>query len=74
LLQSLNFNLNSSDSTETKAWQAVDVDMLFLRKAFRGRYLLVDDEHGVIGRDVLAAISLLFDGPNQGWFETTSTS
>lgn len=29
---------------------AVDLDMLFLGKAFRGRYLLTDDNHGVIGR------------------------
>jgi len=69
----LQFELLGFDGNKSMA-QAVDVDMLFLRKAFRGRYLLVDDEHGVIGRDVLAAISLLFDGPNQGWFETTSTS
>jgi hypothetical protein len=46
---------------------AVDLDMIFLGKAFRGRYLLTNDEHGVLGRDVLASMALLFDGPRQEW-------
>lgn len=49
--------------------QAVDLDMIFLRKAYRGRYLLTDDEQGVLGRDVLAAVVLLLDGPRQEWSE-----
>lgn len=43
--------------------QAVDLDMLFLRKAFRGRYLLANDDRGILGRDVLASVSVLLDGP-----------
>jgi hypothetical protein len=50
---------------------AVDLDMLFLNRAFRGRYLLTDDEHGIMGRDVLASLRLLFDGPAQAWSEQT---
>jgi hypothetical protein len=47
--------------------QAVDLDMLFLQKAFRGRYLIVDAERGILGRDVLASVILLFNGPAQEW-------
>lgn len=48
---------------------AVDLDMIFLARAYRGRYLLVDDDEGVLGRDVLASAALLFDGPAQEWSE-----
>ena len=46
---------------------AVDLDMIFLGKAFHGRYLLTNEAHGVLGRDVLAAVAILFDGPRQEW-------
>ena len=41
--------------------------MLFLGKAFRGRYLLTNEAHGVLGRDVLASVAILFDGPRREW-------
>ena len=47
--------------------QAVDLDMIFLQKAFRGRYLLIDSDRGILGRDVLASAILLFNGPAQEW-------
>jgi predicted aspartyl protease len=49
--------------------QAVDLDLIFLKKLYRGRYLVVDDEHGVLGRDVLASLILLLDGPRASWDE-----
>ena len=58
--------LQGFDGKRTIA-QAVDVDMIFLKKAYRGRYLLIDDDQGVLGRDVLADLVLLLDGPGQGW-------
>ena len=51
--------------------QAADLDMIFLNKAFRGRYLLTDQHHGILGRDVLNALRVLFDGPAQEWSEMT---
>lgn len=62
------YELVGFDGSRTTA-EAVDLDMIFLQKAYRGRYLLTDDEHGVLGRDVLAAVALLFDGPRQQWSE-----
>jgi hypothetical protein len=46
--------------------------MIFLKKAFRGRYLLIDDDRGVLGRDVLADVALLLDGPEREWSEHLS--
>lgn len=54
------------DGTRSFA-DAIELDMLFLNKAFRGRYLLIDADHGILGRDVLAALRLAFDGPRQEW-------
>jgi predicted aspartyl protease len=48
---------------------AVELDLVFLRKAFRGRYLLIDADHGILGRDVLASVALLLDGPARAWSE-----
>jgi hypothetical protein len=45
--------------------------MIFLSKAYRGRYLLIEDEHGVLGRDILAGVVLRVDGPKQEWSELT---
>ena len=49
--------------------QAVDLDMIFQQKAFRGRYLLIDEDRGILGRDVLASVTLLLNGPGQEWSE-----
>lgn len=49
--------------------ESVQLDMIFLRRAFRGRYLLIDDDRGILGRDVIANVALLLDGPNQTWEE-----
>ena len=44
-------------------------DLLFLKRAFRGRYLLLEEEHGILGRDILNHVNLLLDGPRQQWSE-----
>ncbi len=46
---------------------AAFMDVLFLNRAFRGRYLLVEANRGILGRDILNHLSLLFDGPQQKW-------
>ena len=49
--------------------QAVRLNMELLGKTFRGRFLLVDQEWGLLGRDVLNHLPLLFDGPRLIWGE-----
>ena len=49
------------DGTRSTA-EAVELDMLFLNRAFRGRYLVSDEEHGILWRDVLASLRVIFDG------------
>jgi len=47
----------------------VILDLLFLKRAFRGRYLLIEEERGIMGRDILNHVILLLDGPQQQWSE-----
>ena len=45
------------------------LDMIFLRRAFRGRYLVIEEECGILGRNALNQVALLLDGPRQQWSE-----
>lgn len=51
---------------------AVTLDLLFLRRAFRGRYLLIEEDRGIMGRDILNHVILLLDGRRQQWAEQMS--
>jgi hypothetical protein len=49
--------------------QAVNVEMVFLRRLFKGQYLVIDEDPGILGRDVLNHVALLLDGPGLRWDE-----
>ena len=67
-LDNLRYELIGFDRSKSFA-SVVMIDMLFLNRAFRGRYLLVEEEHGILGRDILNQVALLLDGPRQQWSE-----
>ena len=48
-----------------------EADVLFLSRAFKGRFLLTDQNRGILGRDVLNHLPILFDGPSLAWSEHT---
>lgn len=62
----LEYELIGFNGTRSTA-HAVDLDMLFLQRAFRGRYLVIDSDRGILGRDVLASVVLLLNGPTREW-------
>src|SRR3990172_7282654 len=41
---------------------AFQLELQLLGKVFRGQFLVVDGMHGVLGRNVLNSLSLVFDG------------
>lgn len=49
--------------------RAVVLDLLFLKRAFRGRYLVIEERRGIMGRDILNHLALLLDGPQLQWSE-----
>lgn len=51
--------------------QAVQLDLVFLNRTFRGRFLLIEQEWGILGRDVLNLVFLWLDGPGLVWSEHT---
>jgi hypothetical protein len=47
----------------------VQLELVFLHRTFRGQYLLIDQEWGIIGRNIMNRIPLLFNGPHLEWDE-----
>ena len=68
LLPDQRYELMSFDGSKSFA-PVVMLDLLFLRRAFRGRYLLIEAERSILGRDILNHVTLLLDGPRQQWSE-----
>jgi len=47
----------------------VQLELIFCRRTFRGQFLLINQEWGILGRNVLNSVPLLLDGPNLTWSE-----
>jgi hypothetical protein len=54
---------------EKRVLAAVRLDVIFLRKTFRGQFLPIDRPWGILGRNVLNAVALRLDGPQLTWEE-----
>jgi len=50
---------------------SVNLELLFLNRTFRGRFLVFDQDRGILGRDVLNHVSIILDGPSLSWREAT---
>ena len=62
------YELIAFDGSRTVT-RAVAAEMVFLRRNFKGAFLLVKDDCGVIGRDVLNHLSIQLDGLDLSWDE-----
>jgi hypothetical protein len=62
------YELEGFDGSKSSV-TAVRLEMLFLRRKFRGRFLIINQEWGVMGRDVLNHVPLILDGPSLNWHE-----
>lgn len=54
---------------ETKRLQLAKLELFFLDKKFAGEYLLIDRSIGILGRNVLNNLRLVFDGIRGKWDE-----
>lgn len=54
---------------ETNYLKSARLDLLFLNKTFKGEYLLIDRPIGILGRNILNKLRILFDGLRGGWTE-----
>lgn len=60
------YELTGFDGSQSSAL-AVRADLLFQHKTFKGEFLLINQEVGYIGRDILNHLSLSLDGPSLNW-------
>ena len=60
------FELMGFDGSSSRA-SAVDLELVFSGRLFRGKFLLIDQEWGILGRNVLNRVPILFDGPRLIW-------
>lgn len=44
--------------------------IIFCGRTFQGQYLLIEQEYGVLGRNILNAVPLTLDGPRLAWSES----
>jgi len=47
----------------------VQLELIFCDRTFRGQFLLINQEWGILGRNVLNSVPLMLDGPNLSWDE-----
>ena len=47
--------------------QVVRLELIFPERTFRGQFLLAEQNWGILGRNILNAAPLLFDGPRLLW-------
>ena len=64
--QSESYELEGFDGNRSMA-ESVQLELVFLRRNFRGRFLLVNSESGILGRNVLNHFAILLDGPGLSW-------
>ena len=60
------FRLVGFDGSSSQA-SAVDLELIFSGRSFRGKFLLIDQEWGILGRNVLNRVPILLDGPRLTW-------
>jgi hypothetical protein len=53
---------------------AVALTLEFLGKTFRGKFLLIESNVGIMGRNILNCTSLQFDGPALAWQELPASA
>lgn len=56
-------------SGEANILKVAKLDLLFLNKTFKGEYLLIDRPIGILGRNILKRLRILFDGLRGEWDE-----
>jgi hypothetical protein len=60
------FKVVSFDGTSSTA-SFVDLELSLAGRSFRGRFLLLDQEWGILGRNVLNHLRVQYDGPSLIW-------
>jgi hypothetical protein len=68
---STRFELIAFDGAKSES-EEIHAELAFLGRVFRGRFLVIDDEVGILGRHILNHVCIVLDGPNLQWDEQRS--
>jgi clan AA aspartic protease len=60
------FEIEAFDKTVSQS-AVVRLQMVFEGRSFRGEYLITEQDYGIIGRNVLNSLKIVFDGQNLRW-------
>jgi len=60
------YELVSFDGSTSFA-PVVQLELIFLERTFTGQFLTIEQEWGILGRNILNAIRLMLDGPSLTW-------
>ena len=60
------YELMGFDGTRSTA-AAVHLDLIFLGLTFRGRFLMISQPEGILGRDIVNHLHIAFNGPALQW-------
>jgi hypothetical protein len=71
--QDESYELASFDGQKSTA-KSVQLELVFQTRTFRGRFLLINSESGILGRNVLNHFALVLDGPGLSWEEQPTSS
>jgi hypothetical protein len=78
-INELNLDLDQNESYELTGFdghrsvaKSARLDLVFLGRTFKGRFVLIKEESGILGRNVLNHFALILDGPNLGWEQKDS--
>jgi hypothetical protein len=71
--QSESYELASFDGQKSTT-NSVQLDLVFQTRTFRGRFLLINSQSGILGRNVLNHFALVLDGPGLSWEEQPTSS
>jgi hypothetical protein len=64
----LRYEITAFDGVKSDS-AVVTCEVVFLGRAFRGEYGVVQTDDGILGRDILNHLVLVLDGPRLTWRE-----
>jgi hypothetical protein len=64
----LDHELEGFDGNRSHA-TAAEQALIVLGRGYHGRFLLIEEDCGIMGRNLLNKLTLLLDGPRQQWSE-----
>ena len=66
------YELEGFDGRKTMA-QSTQLELVFLRGTFKGRFVIINSQCGILGRNVLNHFVLILDGPQLSWQEQNTS-